>query len=48
VAFFGNERYVAAGEFIDQKGQLVISVNIVVGDDDDLYANPQTLIRWKV
>ena len=48
VAFFRNERYVAAGEFIDQKGQLVISVNIVVGDDDELYANPQTLISWKV
>ncbi len=48
VDFYGDKKFVAAGEIIDSKGQLLISVNIVVGDDEDLFANPKSLVNCKV
>ncbi len=48
VDFLGEKKYVAASEIVDQKGQLVVSVNIVVGDDEELFANPRNLVSWKV
>ena len=48
VDFFGDQKFVAASEIVDQKGQLVVSVNIVVGDDEELFANPRNLVSWKV
>lgn len=47
VDFYGDKKYVAASEIVDQKGQLIISVNVVVGDDEELYSNPKALVSWK-
>lgn len=48
VDFFSDKNFVAASENFDSKGQLVISVNIVVGDDEELFANPKSLVNWKL
>ena len=48
VTFYGDKKYVAVGEMIDQKGQSILSLNIVIGDDEDLFADAKSLINRKL
>lgn len=45
--FYGDKKYVAMGEIVDRSGQNLVSINIVIGDDENLFADAITLIGWK-
>ena len=38
----------SVGEIIDQHGQSILSLNIVIGDDEDLFADAKSLINRKL
>jgi hypothetical protein len=43
VAFMSSKRYVQAEKFVDESGNEMWSVNVVVGDSDDTFVNEAVL-----
>jgi len=42
--YYGVRQSAGIGEFVDSRGNHVLSVNVVIGDESDLYANAKSLI----